>query len=138
MENFTPVSALIGGALIGLGALLLWLLMGRIAGISGIVSNALFTRSDRSWRLAFVVGLLIGPLVVGLVLADFNYTTPALDWRVVVAGLLVGLGTGWGAGCTSGHGICGMGRLSRRSIVATLIFMVAGVLVATLLSGGAV
>lgn len=138
MHNFTPVSALIGGALIGLGALLLWLLMGRIAGISGIVSNALFTRSDRSWRLAFVVGLLVGPLVVGLVLADFSYTTPALDWRVLVAGLLVGLGTGWGAGCTSGHGICGMGRLSRRSIVATVIFMVAGVLVATLLSRGAV
>lgn len=138
MHNFTPVSALIGGALIGLGALLLWLLMGRIAGISGIVSNALFTRSDRSWRLAFVVGLLAGPLVVGLVLADFSYTTPALDWRVLVAGLLVGLGTGWGAGCTSGHGICGMGRLSRRSIVATVIFMVAGVLVATLLSRGAV
>lgn len=136
MENFTPISALIGGAMIGLGALLMWLLMGRIAGISGIVSNALFTPSDRSWRLAFVVGLLVGPLLVALVLSDFSYSTPVLDWRVIVAGLLVGIGTGWGAGCTSGHGICGMGRLSRRSIVATLIFMAAGVLVATLLSGG--
>lgn len=138
MENFTPISALIGGAMIGLGALLMWLLMGRIAGISGIVSNALFTASDRSWRLAFVVGLLVGPLLVTLVLHDFSYTTPALDWRVIVAGLLVGVGTGWGAGCTSGHGICGMGRLSRRSIVATLIFMAAGVLVATVFSGGVV
>ncbi|HBN89787.1 MULTISPECIES: YeeE/YedE family protein [Rheinheimera] len=133
MENFTPVSALIGGALIGLGALLLYLFSGRIAGISGIASNALFNRDGRSWRLAFVAGILIGPLLVGLVSSNFNYSTPEFNWQLIVGGLLVGIGTGWGSGCTSGHGICGISRLSVRSIVATLIFMLAGMLIATLL-----
>lgn len=133
MENFTPVSALIGGALIGLGALLLYMFSGRIAGISGIASNALFNRDGRSWRLAFVAGILIGPLLVGLVSSNFNYSTPEFNWQLIVGGLLVGIGTGWGSGCTSGHGICGISRLSVRSIVATLIFMLAGMLIATLL-----
>lgn len=133
MENFTPVSALIGGALIGLGALLLYLFSGRIAGISGIASNALFNRDGRSWRLAFVAGILIGPLLVSLVSSNFNYSTPEFNWQLIVGGLLVGIGTGWGSGCTSGHGICGISRLSVRSIVATLIFMLAGMLIATLL-----
>ncbi|WP_417704364.1 YeeE/YedE family protein [Rheinheimera aquimaris] len=133
MENFTPVSALIGGALIGLGALLLYLFSGRIAGISGIASNALFNRDGRSWRLAFVAGILIGPFLVGLVSSNFNYSTPEFNWQLIVGGLLVGIGTGWGSGCTSGHGICGISRLSVRSIVATLIFMLAGMLIATLL-----
>ena len=133
MENFTPVSALIGGALIGLGALLLYLFSGRIAGISGIASNALFNRDGRSWRLPFVAGILIGPLLVGLVSSNFNYSTPEFNWQLIVGGLLVGIGTGWGSGCTSGHGICGISRLSVRSIVATLIFMLAGMLIATLL-----
>lgn len=133
MENFTPVSALIGGALIGLGALLLYLFSGRIAGISGIASNALFNRDGRSWRLAFVAGILIGPLLVGLVSSNFNYSTPEFNWQLIVGGLLVGIGTGWGSGCTSGHGICGISRLSVRSIVATLIFMLTGMLIATLL-----
>ena len=133
MENFTPVSALIGGALIGLGALLLYLFSGRIAGISGIASNALFNRDGRSWRLAFVAGILIGPLLVGLVSSNFNYSTPEFNWQLIVGGLLVGIGTGWGSGCTSGHGICGISRLSVRSITATLIFMLTGMLIATLL-----
>ncbi|GAA0553260.1 YeeE/YedE family protein [Rheinheimera aquimaris] len=133
MENFTPVSALIGGALIGLGALLLYMFSGRIAGISGIASNTLFNRDGRSWRLAFVAGILIGPLLVGLVSSNFNYSTPEFNWQLIVGGLLVGIGTGWGSGCTSGHGICGISRLSVRSIVATLIFMLAGMLIATLL-----
>ena len=133
MENFTPVSALIGGALIGLGALLLYLFSGRIAGISGIASNALFNRDGRSWRLAFVAGILIGPLLVGLASSNFNYSTPEFNWQLIVGGLLVGIGTGWGSGCTSGHGICGISRLSVRSTVATLIFMLAGMLIATLL-----
>lgn len=133
MENFTPVSALIGGALIGLGALLLYLFSGRIAGISGIASNALFNPDGRSWRLAFVAGILVGPLLVGLVTSDFSYSTPELNWQLIVGGLLVGIGTGWGSGCTSGHGICGISRLSVRSITATLIFMLTGMLIATLL-----
>ena len=133
MENFTPVEALVGGALIGLGALLLYLFSGRVAGISGIASSALFNRDGRSWRLAFVAGILLGPLLVGLVNSDFSYGTPALSWQLIVGGLLVGIGTGWGNGCTSGHGICGISRLSGRSITATLIFMASGVLVATFL-----
>lgn len=137
MENFTPLSALLGGAIIGSGALLLMLTLGRVAGISGITSSALFQSEGRSWRLAFVAGLLAGPLLVSLLWADFSFATPELGWQVVVAGLLVGVGTGIGSGCTSGHGICGIGRLSKRSIVATLIFMAAGFLIATLFTQGA-
>ena len=133
MENFTPISALIGGALVGLGALVLYLFSGRVAGISGIASSALFNREGRSWRLAFVVGILLGPLMVSLLISDFSYSTPELGWQLIVGGLLVGIGTGWGSGCTSGHGICGISRLSGRSITATLIFMLSGMLIATLL-----
>ncbi|MEN3158940.1 YeeE/YedE thiosulfate transporter family protein [Alkalimonas sp. NCh-2] len=132
MENFTPLSALIGGTFIGLGALLLMAALGRIAGISGIASQAIFQKQDRSWRLAFVAGLLLGPLLVALVISDFSFSTPELGPRTLIAGLLVGLGTAWGSGCTSGHGVCGIGRFSPRSITATLIFMAAGVLVASL------
>lgn len=133
MENFTPVSALLGGALIGLGALLLYLFSGRIAGISGISSAALFNKEGRSWRLAFVVGIVVGPLLTTLLVPDLSFSTPALSWQLVIAGLLVGLGTGWGSGCTSGHGICGISRLSGRSVVATSIFMFCGIVTATLL-----
>ncbi|MCH8537274.1 MAG: YeeE/YedE family protein [Alkalimonas sp.] len=132
MDNFTPVSALIGGTFIGLGSLLLMVALGRIAGISGITSLAIFQREGRSWRLAFVVGLLLGPLAVSLALSDFSFSTPELSWRTVIAGMLVGLGTAWGSGCTSGHGVCGIGRFSARSLIATLVFMAAGVLVASL------
>ncbi|WP_333608261.1 YeeE/YedE family protein [Arsukibacterium sp.] len=132
MDNFTPISALIGGSLIGLGALLLMVALGRVAGISGITSLAIFQREGRSWRLAFVVGLLLGPLAVSLLLSDFNFSTPELSVRTIIAGLLVGLGTAWGSGCTSGHGVCGIGRFSARSITATLVFMAAGVFVASL------
>ncbi|SEA46805.1 YeeE/YedE family protein [Alkalimonas amylolytica] len=132
MENFTPLSALIGGSFIGLGALLLMAALGKIAGISGISSRAIFEREGRSWRLAFVAGLLIGPVAVGLLLSDFSFSTPEFTLRTVVAGLLVGLGTAWGSGCTSGHGVCGIGRFSTRSILATLVFMAVGVFVASL------
>jgi uncharacterized protein len=133
MENFTPVSALLGGALIGLGALLLYVFSGRIAGISGIASSTLFNAQGRGWRLAFILGILIGPLLVAAVVTDFSFSTPELGWQVIAGGLLVGIGTGWGSGCTSGHGICGVSRMSARSITATLIFMLSGMLIATLL-----
>jgi uncharacterized protein len=133
MENFTPVSALLGGALIGLGALILYLFCGRVAGISGIASSAIFTTQGRSWRLAFILGILLGPLLVSSVIPTFSFTTPNFGWQVIVAGLLVGIGTGWGSGCTSGHGICGVSRMSPRSITATLIFMLSGMLIATIL-----
>lgn len=132
MENFTPFSALFGGALIGLGALILMLGLGRIAGISGIVSQALFNRDDRRWRLAFLLGLIAGPFTLSLFVTDLEYSTPELTSTTLLAGLLVGLGTAWGSGCTSGHGICGIGRFSVRSIVATLVFMCAGIVIATL------
>lgn len=137
MENFTPISALLGGAMIGAGALMLMAFLGRVAGISGIAAGAIFAPEGRSWRLAFVAGLLVGPLVVSLLWADFSFATPSLGWEVVVAGLLVGIGTGVGSGCTSGHGICGIGRLSLRSVVATVIFMAAGFLIASLFTQGA-
>jgi uncharacterized protein len=133
MENFTPVSALLGGALIGLGALLLYIFSGRIAGISGIASSALFNAQGRGWRMAFILGILIGPLLVTTVVTDFSFSTPELGWQVIAGGLLVGIGTGWGSGCTSGHGICGVSRMSPRSITATLIFMLSGMLIATIL-----
>ncbi|GHG68988.1 membrane protein [Alishewanella longhuensis] len=132
MENFTPISALIGGGLIGLGTLLLMAGIGRIAGISGISSALLFQAGDKGWRLAFVLGIIAGPLLAGALIADFSYSTPSLNLHTLIAGLLVGLGTAWGSGCTSGHGICGIGRFSARSIIATLAFMLAGVLVASL------
>jgi uncharacterized protein len=131
MENFTPISALIGGGLIGLGTLLLMAGIGRIAGISGISSALLFQSGDKGWRLAFVLGIIAGPLLAGLFISDFSYSTPSLSLHTLIAGLLVGLGTAWGSGCTSGHGICGIGRFSVRSIAATLTFMFAGVLVAS-------
>lgn len=133
MENFTPIEALIGGGLIGLGAIILFIFSGRIAGISGITSSALFSSEGRSWRLAFVAGVIAGPLLLSLLVTDFHYSTPEFGWQVIVAGLLVGIGTGWGSGCTSGHGICGISRLSPRSVTATLLFMLSGVIVATLL-----
>lgn len=124
MENFTPVSGLIGGVLIGVAAALLLLLNGRISGISGIVGGLLVPKSSEAgWRLVFVVGLLLGAF--GYMLA----TGGTLDVRMqapvpvlVAAGLLVGFGTRFGSGCTSGHGLCGIARLSRRSIVASAVF----------------
>lgn len=128
MENFTPVSATIGGVLIGLSAVLLMALNGRIAGISGVFSGTVFAeQGDRQWRIAFVVGLVAAPLLYALVRGwpDF-YITP--NWVLIVAGgLLVGFGTRLGSGCTSGHGICGLSRLSSRSMVAVAAFMAAGV-----------
>ena len=124
MEDFTPISGLIGGLLIGLAAALLLLLNGRISGISGIVGGLLAPRSqDVSWRAVFVVGLVLGALAYvlatgGEIPLSMQASLPVL----VVAGLLVGFGTRLGSGCTSGHGLCGIARLSKRSIVATSVF----------------
>ena len=130
MANFTPVSAAIGGALIGLSAVLLMLSTGRVAGISGILSGLLNLRGeDKDWRIAFLAGLIVAPILAGLI--GYGMAQPILpsSWTVIaVAGLLVGFGTRLGGGCTSGHGICGMARLSRRSIVATLCFLLTGFL----------
>ena len=124
MDNFTPIPAAIGGTLIGLAVALLMLTTGRIAGISGIVDGLIGNAEGKGWRAAFVAGLILAPLLARLV--GFTLPTPRMpaSWVVIAgAGLLVGFGTRLGGGCTSGHGVCGMARLSPRSIVATLIFM---------------
>ena len=124
MHNFTPIPAAIGGTLIGLAVALLMLTTGRIAGISGIVDGLIGNADGKGWRAAFVAGLVLAPLLARLV--GFTLPTPRMpaSWVVIAgAGLLVGFGTRLGGGCTSGHGVCGMARLSPRSIVATLIFM---------------
>jgi hypothetical protein len=124
---FTPASALIGGAIIGAAAALFVVLNGRIAGVSGILGGLMRPRAgDISWRIAFVAGLLAAPLAFSLVVALPEIRIDA-SWGVLgAAGLLVGVGTRYGGGCTSGHGVCGVSRASPRSIVATLAFMAAG------------
>ncbi|MDP9602143.1 YeeE/YedE family protein [Variovorax sp. NFACC27] len=125
--HFTPWAALAGGVLIGIAAAMFVLLNGRIAGISGVLGGLLRpAKGDIAWRAAFVLGLVGAPLVYGLFAVlpaariDAGYGTLAL------AGLLVGVGTRYGAGCTSGHGVCGLARLSPRSLAATGVFMAAG------------
>jgi uncharacterized protein len=134
MANFTPISAAIGGALIGLSAVLLMALNGRIAGITGIAAGLLDpTGSDRFWRAAFIVGLIAAPLSAMLV----GYAVPVAQMpgsliTVAAAGLMVGFGTRLANGCTSGHGICGIARLSARSVTATAVFMAAAIAVVAL------
>jgi uncharacterized membrane protein YedE/YeeE len=127
LQAFTPFSALAGGVLIGLAAAMFVLFNGRIAGISGILGGLLRPkRGDLGWRLAFVIGLIIAPTVYQRVTALPVSRIDAGEVMLVIAGLLVGAGTRYGAGCTSGHGVCGLSRLSARSLVATLVFMGAG------------
>ena len=127
MTVFAPVSGLIGGALIGLAALMLMLTIGRIAGVSGIALNALVAgdTAGRSWRLASVLGLPLGALAVAAVgWKDWSgLSFPASLPATVIAGFIVGVGSTLGSGCTSGHGICGLARFSLRSFVATATFM---------------
>lgn len=126
-NNFTPLTALTGGVLIGLAAAALLVLNGRIAGISGILGGLLRpTRGDIAWRSAFLLGLIGAPLLYGLFADLPEVTVDANVSALVVAGLLVGVGTRYGSGCTSGHGVCGLSRRSPRSLVATVAFMLAG------------
>ena len=118
---------LVGGMLIGLSAVMLWWSIAKIAGISGIVASLWQPNSpDFTWQLAFFVGLLVSPLVVGELFGLPTITVSSSPWLYVIAGLLVGVGTRMGSGCTSGHGICGNARFSPRSLVATIVFMSAG------------
>ena len=126
-NHFTPWPALAGGALIGLAAALFLLLNGRIAGISGVLGGLFKPASgDIAWRMAFVLGLVGAPLVYGLFAVLPTPQIEASNAALVAAGLLVGVGTRYGSGCTSGHGVCGLSRLSPRSLVATACFMGAG------------
>ena len=137
--NFTPVPALIGGAIIGLSAAVLWWLTGRIAGVSTILGQTFSTdEGELNWRLAFVGGLVAAGLGTKLLAPGaIHFELAAGYGQLIVGGLLVGIGTQVGSGCTSGHGVCGVSRLSVRSIVATLCFMATGmVTVFALRQGG--
>ncbi len=126
-NHFTPLAALAGGVLIGIAAAMFALLNGRIAGISGVLGGLLRpTRGDMAWRIAFVLGLVGAPLVYVLFAALPKPQIDASYGALILAGLLVGVGTRYGSGCTSGHGVCGLSRLSPRSLVATVAFMGAG------------
>ena len=128
--DFSPLSALAGGALIGLAAAGAWWLLGRIAGVSNILGSAVLVENGRDWRIAFLAGLLVaGVVAFTLYGGEVPFRLDAGYGQLVLAGLLVGLGTQLGNGCTSGHGVCGIGRLSLRSLIATLAFMAAGVVV---------
>jgi len=138
MAAFDPVSALFGGVLIGVASTLLMLFTGRIAGISGIFGGSLtLATADKGWRLAFLAGLILAPVASGL----FGYPLPMPQmpesWLLIVAaGLLVGFGARLGGGCTSGHGVCGVARLSARSIAATVVFMTSAIAVVAVMRHG--
>lgn len=130
VTEFTPWASLLGGALIGVSAVMLMLLFGRIAGITGISAGALSfivpnqqKAEDRNWRVAFIAGLIIAPLIVIAVNGEIQQTVSDNLIGMVLAGLLVGIGTTIGSGCTSGHGVCGLARLSTRSLAAVATFM---------------
>lgn len=125
--HFTPWTSLAGGVMIGTAAAMLLLLNGKIAGISGILGGLLRPRAgDIGWRVAFILGLVVAPLLYQLAAPLPSLQIDAGTPLLIVAGLLVGVGTRYGSGCTSGHGVCGLSRLSPRSLVATAAFMAAG------------
>ena len=135
--NFTPINSFLGGICIGLGTTILLFAIGRIMGISGILGDIIsFKEKDQiSWRIIFVIGVLIGPFLYLMIFENFKSEMVADRILLIQAGLLVGLGTSIGSGCTSGHGICGISRLSFRSIVATFIFVVSGVVTVYFIGG---
>ena len=128
--HFTPFASLTGGIILGLASAIFILVNGRILGISGILGGLLPPKAgDTTWRVAFILGMLAAPTVFHAVVPAQYITAPRIDateWMVIAAGLLVGIGTRYASGCTSGHGVCGLSRLSPRSLVATLTFMGAG------------
>ncbi|MFS2007847.1 YeeE/YedE family protein [Duganella sp. CT11-25] len=132
--HFTPWPAFAGGVLIGLAAAILILVNGRIAGVSGIIGGLLRpNKGDVAWRLAFIAGLILAAVIYGIFYALPEVQVDASWTTVLIAGLVVGVGTRYASGCTSGHGICGVSRLSPRSMAATAIFMAAGFIVVYLL-----
>ena len=127
--NFTPISALIGGIIIGLAVVIFFLFNGRLIGISGIAANALNKKVRRIDNILFLAGLIIGPIIYSIISdKEINISISNSLPLLIVAGLLVGIGTRISGGCTSGHGISGIGRFSLRSIIATITFMVIGIL----------
>ena len=127
--NFTPISALTGGLLIGLSVALFFILNGRMIGISGIASNFLVSKNNRIENFLFLVGLILGPLIYNLILGkEINISISSSVILLIIGGTLVGFGTRLSDGCTSGHGISGISRFSLRSIIATITFMIVGIL----------
>ena len=127
--NFTPIEAFLGGLIIGVSVVLFYIANGRIAGISGIVNNSIFSNVNRFDNILFVIGLVIGPILYKIIInPEINFNISNSIPLLIAAGFLVGVGTKIGSGCTSGHGICGISRFSKRSIVATLIFMISAIL----------
>ena len=127
--NFTPVSAFTGGVIIGLAVVVFFLLNGRLVGISGIASNTLTEKNNRFDNFLFLIGLIVGPILYTLFTSkQISVTISSSYTLLIIAGLLVGLGTRISGGCTSGHGISGIGRFSLRSIIATITFMIVGII----------
>jgi uncharacterized membrane protein YedE/YeeE len=127
--NFTPITATLGGIIIGLAVVIFFLFNGRLVGISGIASNALTKKDNKFDNLLFLIGLIVGPIIYSLFTSkEINITISNSFILLIFAGLLVGIGTRVSGGCTSGHGISGIGRFSLRSIIATITFMIVGIL----------
>ena len=136
MDNFTPLMSGVGGLLIGLSSIMLLLFNGRVAGISGICGSLLGRADDRDWRVAFMLGLVGAGLVYFLVAPGaFAFEIERSPYAIAAAGLLVGFGTRLGSGCTSGHGVCGISRFSKRSLVATATFITTGAITVALVNG---
>ncbi|WP_334118447.1 YeeE/YedE family protein [Limnobacter sp.] len=132
-DAFTPYPALLGGLLIGLSTVILIVATGRVAGISGILGGLLKPQANETlWRATFVLGLMAAPWLYMATVGPFEFESPRGTVALIVAGLLVGYGTRLGSGCTSGHGVCGLSRLSPRSLVATGVFMGVGLVFASL------
>jgi uncharacterized membrane protein YedE/YeeE len=126
ITSFTPMEALLGGSMIGIAAVALMAFHGRIAGMTGILTGVILPNGDWDWRLAFLVGAIAAPIAIALLTGStlpLQADIPA--WAIALGGLLVGIGVTFGGGCTSGHGVCGIARLSGRSIIATVTFMAA-------------
>lgn len=132
--DFTPYASFIGGILIGLSAVILMAFNGRIAGMTAIFSGIFTpTQPDSRWRLAFLAGAIGAPMIATLMGAEFGFQAPTTGPLLVLGGLIVGVGVTYGSGCTSGHGVCGMARLSKRSFVATGVFMLTTFLTVTVM-----
>jgi len=126
--NFTPLEAFVGGLIIGLSVVLFYVANGRIAGISGIINNSIFSKINRLDNILFIIGLILGPILYKLIVnPNINFNISSSVPLLILAGIFVGAGTKIGSGCTSGHGICGISRLSKRSFVATFLFMISAV-----------
>ena len=137
ISDFTPFASLFGGILIGLGAVILMAFNGRIAGMTAMLGGVLEPNSpDSPWRLAFLAGAIAAPLIATLLGAKFSFASPTTGVVLAIGGVMVGVGVTYGSGCTSGHGVCGLARLSPRSLVATLTFMATTFATVTLIRHG--